>query len=80
MPVAPGKLRPELKVLGCIVALVLVTFAAIRVVGNSLDMRTHADPETTAGIAAAASMQRERVRHQAAIANWRRYRAVNAPN
>jgi hypothetical protein len=65
MTVTPKKLRPELQILGCIVALVLVTFGAIRLIGNSWDMRSHSDPETTAGIASAASTQKEHVRHQA---------------
>ena len=83
MTVTPGRLRPDLQVLGCLVALVLVAFAAIRLIGHAPDARTHAMPGTTVGSAAAAPAQsREKaVRYQATLENWRRYRAVaNGPN
>ena len=57
MTVTPGRLRPDLQVLGGVVALVLVAFAAIRLIGNAPDARTHAVPGTTVGSAAAATTQ-----------------------
>lgn len=84
MTVTPGRLRPDLHVLGCVVALVLVAFAAMRLIGNAPDARTHAMPGTTVGSAAAvapAPSAKKRVRYQATQENWRRYRAVaNGPN
>ena len=83
MTVTPGRFRPDLQVLGCLVALVLVAFAAIRLIGHAPDARTHAMPGTTVGSAAVASAQslKKPVRYQATLENWRRYRAATgAPN
>jgi hypothetical protein len=82
MPVTSRKLRPELRVLGCVVALALVAFAAIRLIGGWLETRPRAASESTVETASAALMQKpkERARYQATIENWRRYRAANAPN
>jgi hypothetical protein len=81
MSVTPKKLPPELSVLGCIIALVLIAFAAIRLTGNSLDARAQAVSESTVGTAAgkSTSSSKERVRYQATIENWRRYHATNPP-
>ena len=83
MTVTFGRLGPELQVLGCVVALVLVAFAAIRLIGHAPDARTHAMPGTTVGVAAVAPTQsvKKPVRYQATQENWRRYRAAtSAPN
>jgi hypothetical protein len=81
MSVTPKNFPPELSVLGCIIALVLIAFAAIRLTGNSLDARAQAVSESTVGTAAGISTPgpKERVRYQATIENWRRYRAANPP-
>ena len=81
MSVTPKNFPPELSVLGCIIALVLIAFAAIRLTGISLDARAQAVSESTVGTAAAISTPgpKERVRYQATIENWRRYRAANPP-
>ncbi len=83
MTVTPGRLRPDLQVLGCVVAFVLVAFAAIRLIGKVPDAWTHAVPGTTVGSAAATPTQspKKPVRYQATLENWRRYRAAtSAPN
>jgi hypothetical protein len=73
------KRQPELQVFGCVMALVLVIFAAIRLIGNSWDVRPQSASQTTVGAASAVSAQqpKERVRYQATIENWRRYRSAN---
>jgi hypothetical protein len=82
MTVTPKRLPLELQVLGCVIALVLVAFAAIRLVGNSWIVRPQAAAETTVGTASAASTAtpKERVRYQATIDNWQRYRAASGHN
>lgn len=84
MTVTFGKLRPELQVLGGIVALALVAFAAIRLIGHAPDARTHAVTGTTVGVAAVAppaQSAKKPVRYQATRENWRRYRATaGGPN
>jgi len=79
MSVTPKRLPPELPVLGCIIALVLIAFAAIRLAGNSLDARAQAVSESTVGTAAGISRpkSKEWVRYQAIIDNWQHYRAAN---
>ena len=79
MSVTPKNFPPELSVLGCIIALVLIAFAAIRLTGNSLDARAQAVSESTVGTAAGISTSKERVRYQATIENWRRYHATSPP-
>jgi hypothetical protein len=79
MTVSFGKLRPELQILGCVVALALVAFAAIRLAGNARDGRLHAMPGATVGSAASAAPAqgaKKPVRYQATQENWRRYRAA----
>lgn len=84
MTVTPGTRRPDLQVLGCVVALVLVAFVAIRLIGNAPDARTHAMPGTTVGSAVASAPvpgAKKPVRYQATQENWRRYRAAaSGPN
>jgi hypothetical protein len=83
MTITPGRLRPDLQVLGCVIALVLVAFAAIRLIGHAADAGAHAMPGTTVGSAAAAPAPtaKKPVRYQATQENWRRYRAAaSGPN
>jgi hypothetical protein len=79
MSVTPKKLPPELSVLGCIIALVLIAFAVIRLAGNSLDARAQAVSESTVGTAVGISRPKPKEwgRYQAIIENWRQYRAAN---
>lgn len=76
MTVTPKRLTPELSVLGCVIALVLVAFMAIRMTGTSSQARAQLASQTTVGTSTEKSTSRpkERVRYQATIDNWRRYR------
>lgn len=71
------KRQPELMVLGCVAAFVLIAFAAIRLIGSTGYVRSPSAVQTTIGAASAVSAQKpkERVRYQATIENWRRYRS-----
>jgi hypothetical protein len=80
MTVAPQNRLGALPVLGCVIALVLVIFAAIRLIGNSSDVRPYTVSAATVGTALGASAEKpkERVRYQATIDNWRRYRSATS--
>jgi hypothetical protein len=80
MTVAPQNRLGALPVLGCVIALVLVTFAVIRLIGNSLDIRPYAISAATVGTASATPVEKpkERLRYQATIDNWRRYRSATS--
>jgi hypothetical protein len=80
MTVAPQNRLGALSVLGCVIALVLVTFAVIRLIGNSSDVRSYAVSAATVGTASGtpAEKPKDRVRYQAIIDNWRRSRAATS--
>jgi hypothetical protein len=73
------KRQLELRVLGCVIALVLAAFSAIRLVGNSWEARSQTVSRATVGTASgtSATVPKERIRYQATIENWRRYRSTN---
>ena len=76
MTVTPKRLTPELSVLGGVIALVLVTLMAIRMAGTPSQARPQLASQKTVGASTEKSTPRprERVRYQATIDNWRRYR------
>jgi hypothetical protein len=77
MSVTPKNRLGALRLLGSAIALIIMTFVAIRLTGNSGEAKPQAALENTVGTASAISTPRprERVRYQAVIENWRRYRA-----
>jgi hypothetical protein len=66
-----------LPALAVAIALALVAFAANRLGATSWETRPQAAAQATTGAALGTSAERpkERVRYQATIENWRRYRA-----
>lgn len=82
MTVTPNKRLRALPVLGGAITLLLVAFVAMRLAGTSGQARTPLASQTTVGAASekSAPVPKERVRYQATIENWRRYRAANPPN
>jgi hypothetical protein len=66
-----------LPALAVAIALALVAFAANRLSAASWEPRPQAASQATAGAALGTSAERpkERIRYQATIENWRRYRA-----
>jgi cell division protein FtsN len=77
MSVTPKNRLGALRVLGGAIALIVTTFVAVRLTGNSGEAKPQTALENTVGTASAISTPRpkERVRYQAVIENWRRYRA-----
>lgn len=82
MTVTPNNRLRALPVLGGAIAFLLVGFVAMRLAGTSGQARTPLASQTTVGVASerSAPAPKERVRYQATIENWRRYRAANPPN
>jgi hypothetical protein len=77
MSVTPKNRLGALRLVGGAIALIVMTFVAIRLTGNSGEAKPQAASENTVGTASAISTPRprERARYQAVIENWRRYRA-----
>jgi hypothetical protein len=77
MSVTPKNRLGALRLLGGTIALIIMALVAIRLTGNSGEARPQAALESTVGTASVISTPRpkERVRYQAVIENWRRYRA-----
>lgn len=74
-------LRNHLRVLpvvGTVIAIVLVAILAVRLTGTPGQARPQLVSQATVGAASdkAATRPKERVRYQATIDNWRRYRAT----
>lgn len=82
MTVTPRKRPHALPVAGGAIAIILVALVATRLTANSGEARPIAASQNTIGTASAASTTRpkERIRYQAIIENWRRYRAATASN
>lgn len=80
MMAAFKKRQPELQVLGCVMALVVVALLAIRLIGTTGYVSPQSASKMTVGTASAVSAQKpkERIRYQATIENWRRYRSTIA--
>lgn len=75
MPLAPRHLPPGWPLLSCILAIVLMAFAAARLTGKPWEERMGSD--TTVGATSGKAAPKERLRYQATIENWRRYRAAS---
>jgi hypothetical protein len=84
MTVTPQNHPRALPVIGTAIAIVLVVLVANRLSASSSEARPQlAASQATVGVAAdktATPAPRERVRYQATIDNWRRFRELNNPN
>jgi len=80
MTATPRNRPRALPVVGTAIAIAAVIVLADRLIGASGHARPQLAAQTTAGTAAEKSTPapKERVRYQATIENWRRYRATNA--
>lgn len=84
MPVTPQSRPRPLPVIGTAVAIVLAFLLANRLTASSGEARPQlAASQTTVGVAAEKAVTpapKERVRYQATIDNWRRFRELSNPN
>lgn len=82
MTVTPRNQPRLLPVVGTAMAIVVATLLANRLATMQSQPRPQFASQTTIGIATEKSMPmpKERVRYQATIENWRRYRASNPPD
>lgn len=80
MSVTPRSHPHALPVLGTAIAIVLVAILAVRLTGTPGQARPQLTSQATVGVASdkATARPKERVRYQATIDNWRRYRATLA--
>ncbi|MBI5322070.1 hypothetical protein [Bradyrhizobium sp.] len=80
MTVTPRSHPHALPVLGTAIAIVLLAILAVRLTGTPWQARPQPASQATVGVAAdkAATRPKERVRYQATIDNWRRYRATTS--
>lgn len=82
MPVAPRNHPRILPVVGTAIAIVAATLFINRLTATQGQARPQLDSQTTVGAASerSAPVPKERVRYQATIENWRRFRALSAPD
>lgn len=82
MTVTPRNHPRIIPVVGTAIAIVVATFLTNRLMATPGEARPQLASQTTVGVAPerSAPTPKQRVRYQATIENWRRYRATSAPD